>query len=775
MGKFFGSIKQRVLFLFISIVLIITMSILTIDGLLSRSLVKNLLEQNATAVVQTYARGLQSWRSNRMREVEKLAQTQSLKGSNWDQIEEFLLRQSEELGAEQHGLFLAERDGESMLTGDYFSRVFLGETIISKPILTADSGEKIIVAAAPVWDESGHRVLRLLGLPIGLSEIYETLAEIKLEYPDWEIYLLDEEGQFITHNNPDFIMQRSIREFYGDWDNFSQQETGSFQYDLEGTSFHAFFNRVADAEGWTIVIRLPAASFSRPYQRLISYSLIASAIGLILVIKLGFWFASTITKPIVELKEIFRRGAEGDLTVRAEVASTDEFGDTRVFFNRMMETIGTMTYLDPLTNLPNRQYFLSHLANCLSENSTVILALVGIRGLSELKTVLSPEVTDEILLEVADLLSTVKDGKIVIGRVADAEFGLFAPSNTGGILQMIDRLNDLFSHTLRLEKRDLSVRLYGGVTISEGEAVSAKAFFQQAQTALYDAEHYAGESTKLYNPNMHRTIVDRVRFQTEIRNALERRQFTAFYQPIIELDSGAVVGKEALIRWKHPVRGLLAPSNFLKTAEQGGFIEQIGEYMLDEVCKQHQEWQKQGRSTGWVAVNISASHFRSPGFPQLVQSVLEKHRVPPACLRIELTEDTMLSPTPAVLNNLQELRSLGVNLAIDDFGTAYSTLEYLVRYPMDIIKIDKTFISHLDHDQRTRGLVRSIIGMGKNLSMAIVAEGVERLRQLNLLRDMGCTEAQGYFFSRPVPQTDYLELASSLKKRQNAGFLPQIE
>lgn len=774
-SRFFGSIRQRILILFIAIVLVITVAILTIAGILSHSLVKDLLEQNATSIVQTYARSIQTWRTERMREMTQLATADILKEASWEQIEPMLQRQMENTEQYYRIYFVAEKDGSYNTTlmreagniadRTYFEPVMNGETVISEPVISRSTGEKIIVVATPIWNETYTEVVRLLGLSVGLTEIYHTIADLKLEYPNWDISLIDQDGLFVTHHDPEFIMSRSIHEFHPTWDDFLHEESGSFTYNQEGAEFRAFYSQIPHTPGWMVVTKLPTSHFKQPFRRLIYFSLFASGIGILLVLRLGFWFADTITAPIIDLKEIFRKGSEGDLTVRAEVATSDEFGDTRMFFNRMMDTIGTMTYLDPLTDLPNRQYFLNHLTNCLNENSTVILALIGIRGLSELKTLLSPEMTDRILIKVAETLGTVDRGKIVVGRVADAEFALCAPAGPGGVLRMIDRLNNLFSHALNIDGSDLDIRLFGGLTIREHGTISAEAFFQQAQTALFEAEQNSSENIKLYNPEMHHAIVDRLRFQTEIRNALMREQFTVYYQPIIRLDSRQIVGKEALIRWKHPVRGLLEPGEFLTAAEQGGFIEQIGEYMLERVCEQHRAWQEQGHVMGWVSVNISANHFRSPDFPEVVGSILKKHSIPASLLQLEITEDAMLSPTPAVLNNLQRLRELGVNLAIDDFGTAYSTLEYLVRYPMEILKIDRTFISYLDHDSRTEGLVRSIIGMGQNLSMSIVAEGVERRKQLELLVKMRCTEAQGYYFSRPVPWQDYPEMARQLDSK----------
>lgn len=515
------------------------------------------------------------------------------------------------------------------------------------------------------------------------------------------------------------------------------------------------------------------AFFNEPVNRLMNRLMMVTIVGLVLVLGLGSWFASTIADPIVELNEIFKRGAQGDLTVRAEVTSSDELGETRASFNQMMNTIGTMTYYDPLTRLPNRQYFLDYLDKTLLENPTVILVLVSIRDLSEIKTLFGPKVTDGILSYLAERLQAVCDDGLVMGRIADAEFGMIIPSDTPGVLRTIDRLDNLLAEPLHFQSHDMHVHLFGGMSINEDENLRGDAFFQQAQTALYEAEHSSGERLKLYDSTTHSDLVSRLRLQTEIRAGLDKRQFTAFYQPIVDLEHNMIVGKEALIRWEHPTRGLLLPGDFLQTAEQGGLIEEIGEYMLNHVCTQHQKWLAEGLDLGWVAVNISANQFRSPNFPSLVHRVLRSHRLPASLLRIEITEDAMLSPTPDVLRNFEELRKMGVYLAIDDFGTAYSTLEYLIRYPLETLKIDRAFIDQMDVENRARGLVRSIVGIGKNLSMMVVAEGVEREEQLQLLRTMNCNEAQGYLFSRPLPPQDYPRATQELRDRLLKGDIRQ--
>lgn len=771
----FGKIRNRVLALFVAIVFVFTLFVLATTGLLTRSLVKDLVEDNALNIVRSQSHIISLWLDERVLELEQLANSSLVETLDWESIEPYLQRRIEQ----SHDYFLiyfvatpdgnydttSQRQAGNILDRDYFPKVMAGQTVVSEPIISRSTDERIIVMATPIWNENRTEVKGLFGLSIDLVAMLRSSAELIYELPGMSLYLVDSRGNFIRHDDPSLIMYGQIQDIYSGWESRVDQSSGSLTIFQDDMSYRMFFQKLPGISDWSVVVRVPTTFFTRPVNKLIWLLVLVSVIGFALALWLGSWFASTITKPIVELNQVFKQGAQGNLTVRAEVASSDELGETGYSFNLMMDTIGTMTYYDPLTGLSNRQNFLDYLDNSLGENTTVILALISIRDLSEVKTLFGPKVTDGILIRLAEVLKTVSEDNLVMGRMADAEFGLIIPSSATGVLKTIDSLDNLLTHPLHFEANDLSVRIFGGISISEGEDLTADLFYQQAQAALYEAEHSSQEQLKLYNPDTHHAMVDRLRFQTEIHVALDRGQFVIFYQPIVDLSANAIVGKEALIRWEHPAKGLLAPDQFLQVAEQGGFIEEIGKYVLHRVCAQHEEWLKQGIEPGWVAVNISANHFRSPHFPTLVQSVLTRYDIPASLLRIEITEDAMLSPTPEVLHNFEELKKIGVQVAIDDFGTAYSTLEYLVRYPVETLKIDKAFIDQIDLNTRAQGLVRSIVGMGQNLSMRVVAEGVERSEQLELLWEMGCDEAQGYLFSRPIPSTDFLPMISDLAKR----------
>lgn len=770
----FRKIRHRVLALFVVVGLVLTLVVLLATGILTRSLVANLVEDNARNLVQTQSNIIELWLEERVQELVQLANSSLLESLDWEAIEPHLQRRI----AQSHDYFLiyflAAPDGSYDTTSqreagyigdrDYFARVMAGETVVSEPIVSRSTNERIIVIATPIWNEDRTAVAALFGLSIDLVKMLAGVGELTREATNMPVFLVDSGGYFILHHNPDLIQNSRIQDVYAGWDDLKGLEHGSFGVSQNGLDYRVFFQRLLGISDWTVVVKVPTTFFTQPVRRLIGQLTLVSALGFVLVLWLGYWFSSTITNPIVELNRIFKRGAHGDLTVRAEIASADELGETSSSFNLMMNTIGTMTYYDPLTGLPNRRNFMDHLEKSLKEETTVILALIAIRDLSELKTLFGSQVTDGILIHLAEALKKVSDEDLVVGRIADAEFGLIIPSRSSGVLLTIDRLEDLLKEPLHVEA-GANARIFGGISISERQGLDAELVYQQAQAALYEAERTSQEQLKLYNPNTHHAMVDRLRFQTEVHTAVIQEQFCVFYQPIIDLRTNTIIGKEALVRWRHPLRGLLTPGHFLEVAEENALIEDIGEFMLHEVCRQHQEWLTQGLQLGWVAINISPNHFRSPHFPALVQSVLRTYGEQATILRLEIVEDAMLSPTPEVLRNFEELKKMGVQVAIDDFGTAYSNLGYLVRYPVQTLKIDRAFIDQIDLDKRTQGLIRSMIGIGRNLSMAVVAEGVERESQLELLRDMDCDEAQGFLFSPPIPASEYVQVIGELSER----------
>jgi EAL domain-containing protein (putative c-di-GMP-specific phosphodiesterase class I) len=275
---------------------------------------------------------------------------------------------------------------------------------------------------------------------------------------------------------------------------------------------------------------------------------------------------------------------------------------------------------------------------------------------------------------------------------------------------------------------------------------------RDADTAMYHAKSLGKGRYEVFDAKMRASVMARLQLETDLRHALERREFRNFYQPIVNLASGEIAGFEALLRWQHPTRGLLGPIEFIGVVEETGLIRELGWWNLSEACRQIGEWR-----AAWpanrdliISVNLSAKQFLQPNLVADIANLLREIKLPPDALKLEITESTVMKDPAGAVEMLQQIKSLGVRLAIDDFGTGYSSLSYLHRFPLDTLKIDRSFISSMDDDGDGMEIARTILPMAKNLRLDVVAEGVETLEQFELLKKFNCAFGQGYYFSRPL-------------------------
>ncbi|HZV59650.1 MAG TPA: GGDEF domain-containing phosphodiesterase, partial [Candidatus Eremiobacteraceae bacterium] len=275
---------------------------------------------------------------------------------------------------------------------------------------------------------------------------------------------------------------------------------------------------------------------------------------------------------------------------------------------------------------------------------------------------------------------------------------------------------------------------------------------RDADTAMYHAKSLGKGRYELFDAKMRANVMARLQLETDLRHALERGEFRNFYQPIVNLASGEIAGFEALLRWQHPTRGLLGPIEFIGVVEETGLIREVGWWNLSEACRQISEWRAASPSNRdlIISVNLSAKQFLQPNLVSDIANLLREISLSPEALKLEITESTVMKDPSGAVEMLQEIKSLGVRLAIDDFGTGYSSLSYLHRFPLDTLKIDRSFISSMDDDGDGMEIARTILPMAKNLRLDVVAEGVETIEQFELLKKFNCAYGQGYYFSRPL-------------------------
>ncbi|MFZ2407374.1 MAG: EAL domain-containing protein, partial [Methylobacter sp.] len=359
---------------------------------------------------------------------------------------------------------------------------------------------------------------------------------------------------------------------------------------------------------------------------------------------------------------------------------------------------------------------------------------------------------DQLLQSVAQRLVGCVRHSDTISRQGGDEFVLLLPSIEQAEDAALSAQKMLSALALphHIDQHDLHISVSIGISIYPNDGQDAESLIKSADTAMYYAKENGRNSFKFFEPNMNALAVQRQSIEASLRHALERHEFVLYYQPKINLHSGAIVGVEALIRWQHPERGLLQPTQFVPIAEDCGLILPIGRWVLREACLQARIWQQAGLSPITVAVNTSALEFRDKGFLENIRATLEDTNLEPRYLELELTESVLMRDADSTDSVLHALSDLGIKLAIDDFGTGYSSLSYLRQFPIDTLKIDQSFVERMFSNPDDATIVSAVISMGKSLSKHVIAEGVETKEQSAFLLAQHCDEGQGFYFGRPL-------------------------
>jgi len=423
---------------------------------------------------------------------------------------------------------------------------------------------------------------------------------------------------------------------------------------------------------------------------------------------------------------------------------------------------------DPLTGLPNRLLFIDRVGRLIKhtkrrKDQLFAVLFLDLDGFKMINDSMGHLVGDQLLLGVAQRLEKCLRATDTVARLGES----FTVARLGGdeftvLLDDIKDPSDAKRAADRMMKALASPFILGGkevfTSVSIGIALSNSAYEQpedmlrDADTAMYRAKSQGKARYEVFDADMRASVLARLQLETDLRHALERGEFRNFYQPIVALVSGEIAGFEALLRWQHPTRGLLGPIEFIPVAEETGLIRELGWWNLREACRQISEWRAgiiaHARLT--MSVNLSAKQFLQPNLVEDIRKLLGELALPPEALKLEITESTVMADPSAAVEMLHQIKSLGIHLAIDDFGTGYSSLSYLHRFPLDTLKIDRSFISGMGDDGEGMEIARTILPMANNLRLDVVAEGVETIQQVALLKKLHCKYGQGYYFSRPL-------------------------
>jgi diguanylate cyclase (GGDEF)-like protein len=423
---------------------------------------------------------------------------------------------------------------------------------------------------------------------------------------------------------------------------------------------------------------------------------------------------------------------------------------------------------DSLTGLANRALFEDRLSHALAglprTGGGLTVLFVDLDDFKTVNDSLGHSAGDELLRAVGERLNQNLRGTDTVARLGGDEFGVLledAPTSTAAA-ETARRLLAALEPPFLIEGRQLNVSASIGIAVSDPYSETMQ-LMRNADLAMYEAKRRGGAQWRLFEESMHATALGRLELGSELQRAVDEQQFELHYQPIVRLSDAAVVGAEALIRWRHPERGLLQPKEFLPLAEQTRLIVQIGHWALREACGTLAEWEKTFPRPDplFLSVNISMRQLHGRDVIDDVRAALAEAEIEPQQLVLEITESFLADEAEATLSHLQGLRALGVRLAVDDFGTGYSALSYLQRFPIDILKIDRSFIEHARRASTRLSLVRSIVQLGRSLHLDLVAEGIEEAEQAEELLAMGVTSGQGFYFAEPLEPERFGALLTS--------------
>ncbi len=429
-----------------------------------------------------------------------------------------------------------------------------------------------------------------------------------------------------------------------------------------------------------------------------------------------------------------------------------------------------LAYHDVLTALPNRLLFMDRLEQALTRAPRrarqLAVIFLDLDRFKVINDTLGHDSGDQLLQVLAERLGDcVREGDTV-ARVGGDEFAILLNdmASNDDVVIVARKIIEVFAKPLNVYQRELFVTTSVGISVYPNDGEDAKSLLKNADTAMYRAKDAGRNTYQFYSADMSAKAVERLTLETGLRRALEHEELVLFYQPLVDIKTGGIIAVEALLRWQHPQLGLLPPSEFISLLEETGMIVPVGEWVMRQACNQARAWRERWKQPLRVTVNLSARQFNAPDLAGQVTQLLKETQLDPALLEFEITESILMQHAESTIETLRRLGALGCRFAIDDFGTGYSSLAYLRRFPIHVLKIDRSFVRDIPGDNDDAAIVNTIVAMAHNLRLQVVAEGVETDQQLAFLRVSGCDAMQGYLFSHPLPAEEITALLQSGRK-----------
>ncbi len=423
--------------------------------------------------------------------------------------------------------------------------------------------------------------------------------------------------------------------------------------------------------------------------------------------------------------------------------------------------VNLLAYRDTLTDLPNRLLFADRLEQSVMRaersRTSMALMLIDIDDFKLVNDSFGHDAGDKLIKAVGDLISKSLRRADTIARLGGDEFAVIIENINGpdDAISIADNLTTILEHNVRLDDQETYTSASIGIAIFPEDGSDSRTLLKNADTAMFRAKENGRHCFQFYKPEMSVSAMERLELENSLKSAFENDEFLIYYQPVIDIHKNEVVSVEALLRWQHPDKGMIYPDDFVSIADESGLMVPVGEWLISSVCKQIRNWHDSGLENQNVSINLSPRQFKEQDIVSIVTQALAENKLDGTSLSVEITERTLIDNIGEVEKTLNKLRDMGVKVLLDDFGTGYASLAYLKKFPVDIVKIDQTFIAGIPDNREDSAIVDAIAGLTRGLKLKLLAEGVENDRQLDVLKSIGCTYAQGFYWSKALPGNEY--------------------
>lgn len=673
------------------------------------------------------------------------------------------------------------------------------------PIDISDGYKDYIAISAnkPVYDKQ-NKLIGILNIDLLLPSINSFLRSV-LPSKNSLLFIVGQNGELVATSAPIIIgpktnavnapiplVQKTSQFLIRKFGSFEKiQRNKELDFSDNGDRYFLQLQHWLDEDGLNLLVVsvLPESDFNSAIQENIRQTILVSAVALLITVAMGALTANWLSQPIKKVISAIGKLASGNWQDRLDHSQIQELNQLSNVFNQMASqmrlSFTTLEYNarhDSLTGLLNQGAFRSQLQDSIDKHShsehKFAIMFLDLDNFKYINDSFGHLVGDMLLVDVSKRLQDCLRTSDVIARFGGDEFVILIEKvdSIEDAVQVSNRIAIALEKPFTLDEQEVFISTSIGIMM--GQDSDADRILANADWALYSAKEKGKGSHVIFGEHLQQASMERIQLETELRHAIERSEFEVYYQPIVDLKNRAIYGFEALIRWHHPKRGFVSPNDFIPIAEETGLIVPMDWWVLEQSCQQLHDWQYRfNRPDLTMSVNLSQKQFSQPDFVENLAWVLQSVGLAPETLKLEITERIMMENDASAKLRTKELREMGVQLSIDDFGTGYSSLSRLQELPINTLKIDRSFISHLSCDDDSIAIVNAIAAIAQSLRMTVIVEGIETEYQCDRLRDMGCNQGQGYLFSRPVAvvqATALLEKAMDADRNVIESFIASL-